>query len=265
MYDIFKTIYANHGGETDEKARIAAIQNTLSHLRVTHIATLDAILTHLTRFVALVAQDDEQYLNSLCSSLGACILRPRTESSLTQHDRHASRLLHDLFAHKQKIFSELKKMSSGSRTSRVVSTDESDRKAKVQARNRAVSAAAAAARSRESSPLQPPSSSRAVTQEAPSSASYFLDDLSPKVSSNGSTALPEAGHLSPTAPPDTPVRTPSLSRRSNYPRRDANLIRHSRSVSSQDAPGGPETFTDSDANAVRQNYEEQRRSLEEVM
>ncbi|KAL7266647.1 Rho-GTPase-activating protein 8 [Rhizina undulata] len=148
-YEIIKTVYTTHGGEGEDKARLAVIQNTLGSLPLSNIATLDAITTHFTRLIELTSAD-ETFISSLAYSLANCILRPRVESSLTQHERHAYRLVRDLFAHKDQIFGELKRASTlNSGRARAISTDESQRRAHVEARNRAV---IGAARSRPSSP-----------------------------------------------------------------------------------------------------------------
>lgn len=148
-YEIIKTVYTTHGSEGDEKARLAVVQNTLGSLPLTNIATLDAITTHFTRLIELTSAD-ETFIAGLAHSLSYCILRPRVESSLTQHERHSYRLVRDLFAHKESVFGELKRASTqSSGRARAISTDESQRRAHVEARNRAV---IGAARSRPSSP-----------------------------------------------------------------------------------------------------------------
>ena len=74
------------------------------------------------------------------------------------HERHPYRLIRDLFAHKEEIFGELKRASTLSHTPsggaasnasrmRAISTDESNRRANMEARNRAI-----ASKSRNSSP-----------------------------------------------------------------------------------------------------------------
>ena len=74
------------------------------------------------------------------------------------HERHSYRLIRDLFAHKEEIFGELKRASTLSHTPsggaasnasrmRAISTDESNRRANMEARNRAI-----ASKSRNSSP-----------------------------------------------------------------------------------------------------------------
>lgn len=99
-------------------------------------------MTHFTRLVDLTSADD-QYIASLAQTLSPCVLRPRTESSLTMDERHSYRLIHDLFAHKDSIFGELKRQSSGlgistSNRPRAISTDESNRRAAMEARQRAI-------------------------------------------------------------------------------------------------------------------------------
>ena len=133
------------------------LQNTLGQLRLANIATLDALTTHFTRLIELTSAD-EPYISALANSLAPCILRPKTDTSLTLHEKHSYRLLRDLFAHKEEIFGELKRASTLSHTPsggaasnasriRAISTDESNRRANMEARNRAI-----ASKSRNSSP-----------------------------------------------------------------------------------------------------------------
>ena len=70
------------------------------------------------------------------------------------HERHSYRLIRDLFDHKEEIFGELKRastlshtLSGGSGRPRAISTDESNRRANMEARNRAI-----VSKSRASSP-----------------------------------------------------------------------------------------------------------------
>ncbi|KLP08225.1 RGD2-GTPase activating protein [Fusarium fujikuroi] len=107
VYEIIRTIYSTPSTDADESSRIAALQSTLSQLRLTNIATLDACMNHFTRLIDLTSAD-ETYVASLASTLAPCILRPRTETSLTMEEKHAYRLVRDLFAHKDAIFSALK-------------------------------------------------------------------------------------------------------------------------------------------------------------
>lgn len=138
-----KTIYSTTAHETTEEGRIKVLQSTLGQLRLVNIATLDAIMTHFTRLVDLTSADDK-YISTLAHTLSPCILRPRIENSLTMDERHSFRLIRDLFAHKEAIFGELKRQSSAMGTSissprpRAISQDESNRRAAMEARQRAI-------------------------------------------------------------------------------------------------------------------------------
>lgn len=126
---------------------MTVLQNTLGQLRLANIATLDAITTHFARLIDLTSAD-EAYVTQLAQMLAPCVLRPRQQSSLTMHERHAYRLVRDLFNHKEEIFGELKRASSqnsnlgapaaGPRTRATSNQDESNRRANMEARNRAI-------------------------------------------------------------------------------------------------------------------------------
>ena len=156
VYEIIKTIYATTSDAApnpistdsiDSTPRIKVLQSTLGQLRLNNIATLDAMTTHFTRLIDLTSAD-EAYVSALANTLAPCILRPRTENSLTLEERFAYRLIRDLFDHKEAIFGELKRQSStlsGSnsqsnrqRASSNVATDESSRRANMEARARAI-------------------------------------------------------------------------------------------------------------------------------
>lgn len=155
-----KTIYTSADPSIFSETRISVLQNTLGQLRLANIATLDAITTHFTRLIELTSAD-EAYVSSLAQTLAPCILRPRVDTPLTMHERHSYRLIRDLFAHKEAIFGELKRASTLSHTPsggaasaprlRAISTDESNRRANMEARSRAI-----ASRSRASSPAPQP-------------------------------------------------------------------------------------------------------------
>ena len=163
VYEIIKTIYTNPSTttESDPSTRISVLQNTLGQLRLANIATLDAITTHFTRLIELTSAD-EDFVTSLANNLAPCILRPRLDTHLTMHERHAYRLIRDLFAHKEAIFGELKRASALTHTAsgakattqearvRGISTDESHRREAMEARNKAI-----ANRSRAPSPAPP--------------------------------------------------------------------------------------------------------------
>lgn len=167
VYEIIRTIYSNPGPETtDDASRIGVIQQTLSQLRLTNIATLDACMNHFTRLIELTTADEE-YVAALATTLAPCIIRPRVETSLTMEEKHIYRLLRDLFAHKNAIFSELKRMSTlGHSVSvtntkdtprpRAISTDESNRRMYQEERQRALLEKAGGSRSRATSPAPSP-------------------------------------------------------------------------------------------------------------
>lgn len=149
VYEIVKTIYTSTAPATSDDARITIIQSTLGQLRLANIATLDALTTHFTRLIDLTSADEE-YIAALATNLAPCILRPRQESSLTMTEKWNYRLLRDLLAHKDPIFGELKRQSGASGGSarpasvaedgrpRAISTDESNRRAKFEERQRAI-------------------------------------------------------------------------------------------------------------------------------
>lgn len=173
LYEVMKTIYSN--ASTSEasatQTRIQVLQNALGHgqLPLANIATLDAITSHFVRLLDLTSAD-EAYTVQLAQSLAPCILRPRVETSLTTGGKNNYRFLRDLFDHHKAIFDELKRaaaaalqrsltvkqseagpMSNGTGTisgrPRAPSSDESNRRAHMEERARAI-----ANRSRAASP-----------------------------------------------------------------------------------------------------------------
>ncbi|KAI5461089.1 hypothetical protein BGZ63DRAFT_356254 [Mariannaea sp. PMI_226] len=161
VYEIVRTIYSSTADSSDA-SRVAVLQQTLSQLRLTNIATLDACMNHFTRLIDLTSADDA-YVTALAAALAPCILRPRSETSLTLEEKHAVRLVRDLFAHKDAIFTALKRMSTLNHSSsvtatrpRAVSTNESNRKALMEERNRALLEKANANRGRDKSPAPSP-------------------------------------------------------------------------------------------------------------
>jgi hypothetical protein len=162
VYEIMKTIYSSQSADTPDASRISVLQNTLSQLRLSNIATLDALMTHFTRMIELTSAD-ETYVAALATILAPCILRPKTETSMTMEEKFSYRLIRDLFTHKDAIFTELKRASSlthggsvDSRRPRAISTDESNRKAAMEARARAIVQASGGSRSRATSPAPSP-------------------------------------------------------------------------------------------------------------
>lgn len=106
-YDVIKTIYAQHANDEDPRQRVSAVQNTFLNLRVSNIATLDAIVKHLTRLVT-ITNAGPQYVSQVSQEFSHCFLRPRTQSALTIGDRHVYLLVHDLLTYGAQIFRELK-------------------------------------------------------------------------------------------------------------------------------------------------------------
>ncbi|WYZ38935.1 hypothetical protein EsH8_III_000849 [Colletotrichum jinshuiense] len=159
VYEIVKTIYQTQTQDSDA-SRVSVLQQTLSQMRLTNIATLDACMNHFTRLIDLTSAD-EAYISTLATTIAPCILRPRAETSLTMEEKHAYRLVRDLFAHKEAIFSELKRMSTAGHGGsvnrpRAISTDESNRRANMEERNRALLEKAAGSRGRATSPAPSP-------------------------------------------------------------------------------------------------------------
>src|SRR4051812_49087130 len=172
VYEIMKTIYSTPASESTDSTRISVLQNTLSQLRLANIATLDALMTHFTRLIELTSAD-EAYVSQLATILAPCILRPKTETSMTMEEKYSYRLIRDLFTHKDAIFTELKRASSlnhagsvDNRRPRAISTDESNRKANMETRQRAI-IAAGGARSRATSPAPSPRSHRRERSSGP--------------------------------------------------------------------------------------------------
>jgi hypothetical protein len=123
-------------------------------------------MNHFTRLIELTSADEE-YISAFATSIAPCILRPRQETSLTMEEKHAYKLVRDLLANKDPIFSELKRQSSLSHSSsvgkgpapggignrpRAISTDESNRKALMEERNKALLEKASSSRGRAVSP-----------------------------------------------------------------------------------------------------------------
>lgn len=133
------------GEPIDSEPRIKALQSTLGGINLQNIATLDALMTHFTRLIDLTSADDS-YVQQLAQTLAPCILRARTENSLTMEERHPYRLVRDLFEHKDVIFGELKRQSSltarqssvSNRQRAISSADESQRRQAMEARARAI-------------------------------------------------------------------------------------------------------------------------------
>ncbi|PBP21221.1 rho-GTPase-activating protein-like protein [Diplocarpon rosae] len=231
VYEIMKTIYSTPASESTDAARISVLQNTLSQLRLANIATLDAIMTHFTRLIELTSAD-ETYIAALATALAPCILRPRTETSMTMEEKYSYRLIRDLFSHKDAIFSELKRASSLSHSisidtrprSTSAITDESNRKANMEARARAIIAAGGgSSRGRDRSPAPSPRGHRRDRSSGGPETRFPIAAASPTANTDHARAsrahagvrssLEVPGEAAPVVPettngtPDSPLRS----------------------------------------------------------
>jgi hypothetical protein len=213
------------------------------------------------------------------------ILRPRVESSVTQHDRHAHRLITDLITHRDNIFKEFKRQSN--RKNRPDSLDESHRRERSEARARAVSAAARSPRlspadqsnSAEKSPVSHTRRISGISGILGSRPALALDPGEPLSLDGG---LPPGGADDSVPPTDisgpievtvtdavtaspsdgTPRKKPSLGRSSRFGvNRPVGLQRHFKreSVQQGDASLPASEIPDKDAAAVAANT---RRSMD---
>lgn len=128
-FDLIKTLYLSYpvgGTEEDvDNTRVNGLQNTLSELPVSSLATLDAILTHFNRLVNIIGSKNKelglQLRGRLCKEFGSLLLRPKEDDdglsdfrishsaateTLQQH------FIADLFQHKDTIFGELRRRNS---------------------------------------------------------------------------------------------------------------------------------------------------------
>ena len=116
LNDAVKSMYATEPASDEE--RIGSIVSLLATLRLSNIATLDALMTHFARLMDLTSAPDE-YRTAWATQLAPCILRARsatagnsgvgTAPAASLTERYPQKLLLDLLKHKQDIFSALKK------------------------------------------------------------------------------------------------------------------------------------------------------------
>lgn len=171
-------------------------------------------MNHFTRLIDLTSADEE-YISKLATVLAPCILRPRAETSLTMEEKHAYRLVRDLFAHKDAIFNELKRLStmnsSGSikgnqNRPRAISTDESNRKAHMEERNRALLEKASGSRSRATSPAPSPRAAHRRDRSIGGPETRF--PIQTNLSSPTSESRKQRGSLGPVLPKRTSLEVP---------------------------------------------------------
>lgn len=162
VYDLIKSLYLNYPfGSSDNSindSRINGLQNVLVDLPKCNIATLDAILTHLTRLIQIIGTKNQglsrDFKDKLSKEFGSLILRPKLNADFLSsdsyiHDKHQVHFMNDLFGNKEAIFKELRRRAS----SRVSSTSSKNGAASVSA---AAAASLSAAASTSSGPAVPP-------------------------------------------------------------------------------------------------------------
>lgn len=127
-YDVIKSLYSNYPpNSTDKKvhdSRITGLQNVLLELPKSHLATLDAIMTHLSRLIQIIGAKNESIAKDLRLKLskefGLLLLRPKLDANnvdSSKNDKHQSGLLLDLFENKESIFKELRRQNSSRKES----------------------------------------------------------------------------------------------------------------------------------------------------
>lgn len=133
-FDLIRTLYQNYpvgsadedNNDTSNKSRITGLQNSLIDLPVCNLATLDAILTHLSRLVMIISSKNEKLSTSfksrLCREFGSLVLGPKKEDSALNGksvysfkmalEQLEQNFVADLFDHKESIFGELRRRNS---------------------------------------------------------------------------------------------------------------------------------------------------------
>ena len=122
-YDVIRSLYTNYPTNSKEKqvhdSRINGLQNVLLELPKSHLATLDAIMTHLNRLIQIIGSKDESIAADLrlkmSKEYGHLSLRAKHDGSnvdSSEDDKHQSSLILDLFENKDSIFKELRRKNS---------------------------------------------------------------------------------------------------------------------------------------------------------
>lgn len=146
-YDLIKSIYTNYPPSSEDssinESRINGLQNILIDLPKSHLATLDALLTHICRLIHIIGSKDEELAkkleNTMAKELSSIILKPKfdqysdpsnsssTSSSNSQflNDKHQVEFMVDLLDHKDTIFKELRRRNSTKGNSGSISTSSS--------------------------------------------------------------------------------------------------------------------------------------------
>lgn len=124
-YDLIKIVYTNHPvtDPSQTETRLRGLQNILLNLPKSNIATLDVLLTHLKRLIEIIGSANEEMATGLQSQLakefGSLINRQLLEFALNSdpaskllNEKHQYVFVSELFDEKDKIFQELKRLSS---------------------------------------------------------------------------------------------------------------------------------------------------------
>ncbi|RLV90186.1 Rho-GTPase-activating protein RGD2 [Spathaspora sp. JA1] len=115
-YDVIKLLYVNYPIHDESKtdSRINGLQNVLCELPKCNIATLDVLLTHISRLINIVGSKDKilatSVQNSIAKEFAPLVLRPKEQSEI--NDKHQVNFITDLLNHKDTIFTELRRQSS---------------------------------------------------------------------------------------------------------------------------------------------------------
>lgn len=122
-YDLIKSLYVNYPVSAHDDAvnesRITGLQNVLVDLPKTHLATLDALLTHLNRLVSIIGTKNDElattFQQKLSKEFGSVLLRAKPDllsGDGAASDQHHTSFVVDLFESKETIFKELRRRNS---------------------------------------------------------------------------------------------------------------------------------------------------------
>ncbi|ODQ65945.1 hypothetical protein NADFUDRAFT_34410, partial [Nadsonia fulvescens var. elongata DSM 6958] len=143
VYDMVKSIYNTDYADND--AKYTMLSTTLAQLPPVSIGTLRYTIRHFELFFEKYASDCPEYQSTACKSLSYALLRPRVDSLITMNDKHGAKFLSDLFENGSVIFQKLTNIQFQSQMqsskSRKQSSNESNRRALIEARNAAIVAA----------------------------------------------------------------------------------------------------------------------------
>lgn len=110
--DLLRLLYGLEDGE--EGARITGLTNLLADLPRVHIATIDALLTHLERLESIIRsaslETADRFVREAFPELSEVVLRPAVADI-----RLGQSVVSDLWSHKEEVFGSLKRKSSKTR------------------------------------------------------------------------------------------------------------------------------------------------------